>query len=149
MHSDPGFFLFSQSHMLAIVYFVVRVTTLTYFKTFTLQYILILFLFKISENFHCDLNPDSLRGFLRSHTPSIDLSTQARSAVFSVTYPSTDIYLVIKVCHSATSTPFFLFLAAPVVWVCVADKHELSCSWDLIVFDSTCAAVHWYVSLPS
>uniref|UniRef100_A0A8C3JT96 Dedicator of cytokinesis 8 n=1 Tax=Calidris pygmaea TaxID=425635 RepID=A0A8C3JT96_9CHAR len=52
---------------------------------------------KISENFHCDLNPDSLRGFLRSHTPSIDLSTQARSAVFSVTYPSSDIYLVIKI----------------------------------------------------
>ncbi|KAM8792920.1 dedicator of cytokinesis protein 8 [Eudromia elegans] len=52
---------------------------------------------KISENFHCDLNSDSLRGFLRSHTPSIDLSTQARSAVFSVTYPSSDIYLVIKI----------------------------------------------------
>ncbi|XP_071435974.1 dedicator of cytokinesis protein 8 isoform X2 [Pithys albifrons albifrons] len=52
---------------------------------------------KISENFHCDLNPDSLKGFLRAHTPSIDLSTQARSAVFSVTYPSSDIYLVIKI----------------------------------------------------
>ncbi|XP_010011214.1 PREDICTED: dedicator of cytokinesis protein 8 [Nestor notabilis] len=52
---------------------------------------------KISENFHCDLNPDSLRGFLRSYTPSIDLSSQARSAVFSVTYPSSDIYLVIKI----------------------------------------------------
>ncbi|NXD26640.1 DOCK8 protein, partial [Spelaeornis formosus] len=52
---------------------------------------------KISENFHCDLNSDSLRGFLRAHTPSIDLSTQARSAVFSVTYPSSDIYLVIKI----------------------------------------------------
>ncbi|XP_010183486.1 PREDICTED: dedicator of cytokinesis protein 8-like [Mesitornis unicolor] len=70
---------------------------------------------KISENFHCDLNSDLLRGFLRSHTPSTDLSTQARSAVFSVTYPSSDIYLVIKVCYSATSTQFFLFLALPVV----------------------------------
>ncbi|KAM4824460.1 LOW QUALITY PROTEIN: dedicator of cytokinesis protein 8-like [Urocitellus parryii] len=52
---------------------------------------------KISENFHCDLNSDQFRGFLRAHTPSVDPSSQARSAVFSVTYPSSDIYLVVKV----------------------------------------------------
>uniref|UniRef100_I3MRH5 Dedicator of cytokinesis 8 n=1 Tax=Ictidomys tridecemlineatus TaxID=43179 RepID=I3MRH5_ICTTR len=51
----------------------------------------------ISENFHCDLNSDQFRGFLRAHTPSVDPSSQARSAVFSVTYPSSDIYLVVKV----------------------------------------------------
>lgn len=86
-------------------------------------YFIFLFFFKISENFHCDLNSDSLRGLLRSHAPSIDLSTQARSAIFSVTYPSSDIYLVIKVCYSATSTPFCLFPAVPVVWVHRTDKH--------------------------
>ncbi|XP_063106362.1 dedicator of cytokinesis protein 8 isoform X2 [Cavia porcellus] len=52
---------------------------------------------KISENFHCDLNSDQLKGFLRAHTPSVDLSSQARSAIFSVTYPSPDIYLVVKI----------------------------------------------------
>ncbi|XP_075415020.1 dedicator of cytokinesis protein 8 isoform X2 [Tenrec ecaudatus] len=52
---------------------------------------------KISENFHCDLNSDQLKGFLRTHTPSVAASSQARSAVFSVTYPSSDIYLVVKV----------------------------------------------------
>ncbi|XP_023577660.1 dedicator of cytokinesis protein 8 isoform X1 [Octodon degus] len=52
---------------------------------------------KISENFHCDLNSDQFKGFLRAHTPSIDLSSQARSAIFSVTYPSSDIYLVVKI----------------------------------------------------
>ncbi|CAI5786814.1 of cytokinesis 8 isoform X1 [Podarcis lilfordi] len=52
---------------------------------------------KISENFHCDLNSEQFKGFLRSHVPCIDSSSQARSAVFSVTYPSPDIYLVVKI----------------------------------------------------
>ncbi|XP_061484809.1 dedicator of cytokinesis protein 8 isoform X2 [Rhineura floridana] len=52
---------------------------------------------KISENFHCDLNSEQFKGFLRLHTPCIDSSSQARSAVFSVTCPSPDIYLVLKI----------------------------------------------------
>ncbi|XP_008101523.2 dedicator of cytokinesis protein 8 isoform X1 [Anolis carolinensis] len=52
---------------------------------------------KISENFHCDLNSEQFKGVLRSHTPCVDSSSLARSAVFSVTYPSPDIYLVIKI----------------------------------------------------
>ncbi|KAL8203232.1 UNVERIFIED_CONTAM: Dedicator of cytokinesis protein 8, partial [Gekko kuhli] len=52
---------------------------------------------KISENFHCDLNSEQFKGFLRMHTPCIDSSSQSRSAVFSITYPSPDIYLVLKI----------------------------------------------------
>ncbi|XP_031440380.1 dedicator of cytokinesis protein 8 isoform X2 [Clupea harengus] len=51
---------------------------------------------KISEDFHCDLNSDALRGYLRSHTPSVDPSSQAKAAIFSITQPSPDIYLVVK-----------------------------------------------------
>ncbi|XP_077456010.1 dedicator of cytokinesis protein 8 isoform X3 [Stigmatopora argus] len=52
---------------------------------------------KISENFYCDLNSEQFKGFLRSHTPNVDPSSLARSAIFSVTYPSPDVYLVIKI----------------------------------------------------
>ncbi|CAL8344956.1 unnamed protein product [Lota lota] len=52
---------------------------------------------KISENFYCDLNPDHLRGLLKGHTPQVDQSSLARSAIFSITYPSPDIFLVIKI----------------------------------------------------
>ncbi|XP_078107068.1 dedicator of cytokinesis protein 8 isoform X1 [Sander vitreus] len=52
---------------------------------------------KISEDFHFDLNSEQLKNFLKPHTPHMDPSTLARSAIFSVTYPSPDIYLVVKV----------------------------------------------------
>ncbi|XP_072532648.1 dedicator of cytokinesis protein 7 isoform X1 [Salminus brasiliensis] len=51
---------------------------------------------KISENFHFDLNSDQTKSLLRPHTPHIAISTLARSAIFSITYPSPDIFLVIK-----------------------------------------------------
>ncbi|KAL7828401.1 hypothetical protein SRHO_G00320350 [Serrasalmus rhombeus] len=52
---------------------------------------------KISENFHCDVNSDQMKTFLRSHTPHIESSTQAKAAIFSISCPSPDIYLVIKI----------------------------------------------------
>uniref|UniRef100_A0A4W5KBR4 Dedicator of cytokinesis 8 n=1 Tax=Hucho hucho TaxID=62062 RepID=A0A4W5KBR4_9TELE len=51
----------------------------------------------ISENFYCDLNSDQFKGFLKPHTPQTDHSTLSRAAIFSITYPSPDIYLVIKI----------------------------------------------------
>uniref|UniRef100_A0A3Q3MR76 Dedicator of cytokinesis 8 n=1 Tax=Labrus bergylta TaxID=56723 RepID=A0A3Q3MR76_9LABR len=52
---------------------------------------------KISENFYCDLNSEQFKNFLKPHTSHVDQSTLARSAIFSITYPSPDIYLVIKI----------------------------------------------------
>ncbi|CAI9574292.1 unnamed protein product, partial [Staurois parvus] len=43
---------------------------------------------KISETFHCDLNSDAFKNHLRAHTPSVAPSSQARTALFSITYPS-------------------------------------------------------------
>ncbi|XP_047664248.1 dedicator of cytokinesis protein 7-like isoform X1 [Tachysurus fulvidraco] len=51
---------------------------------------------KISENFHFDLNSDQMKNMLRPHNPHIAISTLARSAIFSITDPSPDIFLVIK-----------------------------------------------------
>uniref|UniRef100_A0A3Q4MRI1 Dedicator of cytokinesis 8 n=1 Tax=Neolamprologus brichardi TaxID=32507 RepID=A0A3Q4MRI1_NEOBR len=53
--------------------------------------------FSISENFYCDLNSEQFKNFLKNHTDHIDPSSTAKSAIFSITYPSTDIYLVIKI----------------------------------------------------
>ncbi|XP_072243844.1 dedicator of cytokinesis protein 8 isoform X2 [Leuresthes tenuis] len=52
---------------------------------------------KISENFYCDLNSEQFKNYLKPHTPRMDHSTLARSAIFSITYPSPDIFLVIKI----------------------------------------------------
>uniref|UniRef100_A0A673CVS0 Dedicator of cytokinesis 6 n=1 Tax=Sphaeramia orbicularis TaxID=375764 RepID=A0A673CVS0_9TELE len=51
---------------------------------------------KISENFYFDLNSDPMKGLLKPHTPHVAISTLARSAILSITYPSPDIFLVIK-----------------------------------------------------
>uniref|UniRef100_A0A3B4A7C3 Uncharacterized protein n=1 Tax=Periophthalmus magnuspinnatus TaxID=409849 RepID=A0A3B4A7C3_9GOBI len=51
---------------------------------------------KISENFFFDLNSEQTKGMLRPHIQTAAISTLARSAVFSITYPSQDVFLVIK-----------------------------------------------------
>ncbi|KAM3925869.1 dedicator of cytokinesis protein 6 isoform 3-T3 [Leptodactylus fuscus] len=51
---------------------------------------------KISESFHFDLNSDTMKNMLRIQGGHQASSTLARSAIFSITYPSPDIYLVIK-----------------------------------------------------
>ncbi|KAK1796718.1 hypothetical protein P4O66_009740, partial [Electrophorus voltai] len=51
---------------------------------------------KISENFFFDLNSEQTKAMLRPHTQSAAISTLARSAIFSITYPSQDVFLVIR-----------------------------------------------------
>lgn len=51
---------------------------------------------KISENFCFDMNSENIKRMLTSHVPYSDISTQSRSAVFEVTNPSNDLFLVIR-----------------------------------------------------
>ncbi|CAB1323909.1 unnamed protein product [Coregonus sp. 'balchen'] len=51
---------------------------------------------KISENFFFDLNSEQTKGMLRPHIQAAAISTLARSAIFSITYPSQDVFLVIQ-----------------------------------------------------
>ncbi|CAJ0925335.1 unnamed protein product, partial [Ranitomeya imitator] len=51
---------------------------------------------KISENFYFDLNSEQIKGMLRPYITPAAISTLARSAIFSITYPSQDVFLVIK-----------------------------------------------------
>lgn len=58
---------------------------------------------QISENFFFDLNSEQTKAMLRPHIQTAAISTLARSAVFSITYPSQDVFLVIKVRKIMTS----------------------------------------------
>lgn len=51
---------------------------------------------KLSENFYFDMNPEGLKRMLTSHIPYSDISTLSRSCIFDITYPSSDMFLVIK-----------------------------------------------------
>lgn len=51
---------------------------------------------KLSENFYFDMNTDGLKRMLSAHVPYSDISTQSRSAVFEISNPSSDLFLVIR-----------------------------------------------------
>lgn len=42
------------------------------------------------------MNSEWCRKLVKEHNPHTDITTLSRSAVFSITYPSTDVFLVIK-----------------------------------------------------
>ena len=54
-------------------------------------------LFQISENFHFDINKDCHKQMIAKFIGKQDMSSLARSCIFSVTYPSSEVFLVIKI----------------------------------------------------
>ena len=65
-------------------------------KTIIYKLTFFIYLIQISENFYFDMNSEWCRKLVKEHNPRTDISTLSRSAVFSITYPSTDVFLVIK-----------------------------------------------------
>lgn len=55
---------------------------------------------KISESFHLDCNSSDLQHMLDDHWDERSMASLSRSAIFNITYPSSDVYLIIKVCAS-------------------------------------------------
>nr|CRZ23221.1 Bm4167 [Brugia malayi] len=51
---------------------------------------------KISENFYFDLNDDSLRAMISQHADCVDDASKCTQAVFSISQPLNDIFIVIK-----------------------------------------------------
>ncbi|KAG4065416.1 hypothetical protein HA402_002814 [Bradysia odoriphaga] len=51
---------------------------------------------KLSENFYFDMNTDELKRMLSAHVPYSDVSTKSRSAIFEISNPSSDLFLVIR-----------------------------------------------------
>ncbi|XP_037071208.1 dedicator of cytokinesis protein 7-like [Pollicipes pollicipes] len=51
---------------------------------------------KISENFYFDMNSEQMKSMMRDHVPYVDISTLSKSCIFDITYPSADLFLVIK-----------------------------------------------------
>ncbi|XP_052826042.1 dedicator of cytokinesis protein 7 isoform X2 [Octopus bimaculoides] len=51
---------------------------------------------KISENFYFDMNTESTNRMINMHVPHKDRSTRSQSAIFSLTYPSPDVFLVVR-----------------------------------------------------
>ncbi|CAB4011292.1 Hypothetical predicted protein [Paramuricea clavata] len=51
---------------------------------------------KISENFYFDMNTDEHKKLVGKYNPKVDITTLSRAAIFSITYPSSDVFLVLK-----------------------------------------------------
>ena len=52
---------------------------------------------KISESFHLDCNSSDLQHMLDDHWDERSMASLSRSAIFNITYPSSDVYLIIRV----------------------------------------------------
>jgi hypothetical protein len=77
---------------------------------------------KISESFHLDCNPSDIQHKWRDSKDERSLASLSRSAIFNITYPTSDIYLIIKVRELLSTQPFSLIPKS---------KHEAAREWGM------------------
>ena len=65
---------------------------------------------KISETFHLDCNPSDIQHMLDDHFDERSMASLSRSGIFSVTYPNSDVFLIIK---ASVKPPLSIYL-----WQC-------------------------------
>lgn len=85
---------------------------------------------KISESFHLDCNPSDIQHKWRDSKDERSLASLSRSAIFNITYPSSDIYLIIKVrsyVHPAVHPP----IQSHSQYLIPKSKHETAREWGM------------------
>lgn len=70
---------------------------------------------KISESFHLDCNPSEITHMLDDHVEERSMPSLSRSAIFNISYPSPDVFLIVKVRISGGKqfNHFILFCCLP------------------------------------
>lgn len=101
------------------------------------KYVYLMLIFQISENFYFDVNQDDMKKMIVMHIQHADVSTMSRAACFSITYPSPDVFLVIRVEHLLICSPIIrtqiiiLMLYEKFEWLVYTELHS---KW---LFDSS------------
>ena len=67
---------------------------------------------KISESFHLDCNPGDITHMLDDHVDERSMPSLSRSAIFNISYPNADVFLIVKVhVHNCVCFHSFKFTA--------------------------------------
>ena len=74
---------------------------------------------KISESFHLDCNSSDLVHMLDDHFEERSMASLSRSAIFNITYPNPDVFLIIKVRVCVCASVCVCVCACVCVCVCV------------------------------
>ncbi len=65
---------------------------------------------KISETFHLDCNPSDIQHMLDDYMDERSMASLSRSGIFNITYPNSDVFLIVKVMgYTSRAASFWCF----------------------------------------